>query len=343
VSPINPANTHQVREIEHPVPLLTCHYNSTGRFVFAGAQDSHLQRIDVATGEKTLLEGHESWVCTIAKAPDLLFSGDYTGRVIAWSVSEKEVVKKWSIEAHSQVVRSISVSPDGKWLATGGRDGKARLWSADTGERLREFSGHSGQIFATIFHPDGIHLVSAEREGNKLFQWDLNTGKKVREFDAADMSAYRRDEDIEWGGARGLAFDASGTTLACCGRHQYAGPATVLLYDWQSGKQTEKLVSEFKGIFYTLQFHPQGFLIAAAGDITVGELWFWKPGQEKALANIKTSGPSLSLDLHPDGQLLAVAQSQGGKSKPENGSLVFYDMRPNDKTEKQVTEATAKK
>jgi WD40 repeat protein len=336
VSPIDPVNTHQVKEFEHPAPLLTCQYDSTGRFVFAGARDNHLQRVDVATGGKILMEGHESWVCTMAKGPGLLFSGDYTGTVIAWSVSEKEVVKKWSIEAHPQVVRSISVSPDGKQLATAGRDGKVRLWSADTGERLREFSGHSGQVYATTFHPDGMYLVSAEREGNKLFQWDLTTGKKVREFDAGDMSAYRRYEDIEWGGARGLAFDAAGTILACCGRHNYAGPATVLLYDWKSGKQTEKLVSEFKGIFYTLQFHSQGFMIAAAGDITVGELWFWKPGQEKALANIKTSGPALGLDFHPDGHHLAIAQSQGGNSKPENGSLIFYDMRPDGKTEKEA-------
>jgi len=50
-------------------------------------------------------------------------------------------------------------------------------------------------------------------------------------------------EGIEWGGARGLAFDANGTSLACSGRHNHNGPATVLLYDWKIGKQTEKLAS----------------------------------------------------------------------------------------------------
>jgi hypothetical protein len=60
VSHIDPANTHQVKEVEHPTPLLTCQYDSTGRFVFAGAQDNYLQRIDVATGEKILMEGHEN-------------------------------------------------------------------------------------------------------------------------------------------------------------------------------------------------------------------------------------------------------------------------------------------
>ncbi|MFK5924683.1 MAG: hypothetical protein QM496_21105 [Verrucomicrobiota bacterium] len=324
---IDPSKTYQVKEVEHPAPLLTCQFDATGRFVFAGARDNHLQQIDVATGEKTLLDGHESWVCAIASAPQMIYSGDYTGRVIAWSLTGKGAVKKWDIEAHSQVLRSICVSPDGKQLATGARDGKVRLWSADTGERLNEFSDHSGQVFATIFHPDGRQLVSAEREGNQLFQWDLDTGEKVREFDAADLSAYRRFEDIEWGGARGLAFDAFGSRLACCGRHKYAGPASILLYDWKSGKQTEKLVSEFKGIFYRLQFHPNGFIIAAAGGITVGELCFWEPGEEKMLAKIETKGPAMSFDLHPNGALLAVAQSQGGKSKPENGSLVFYDMR----------------
>ena len=57
---VDPTKTRQVQELKHGSPLIGCRFDPTGRFVFAGAQDSTIQRWEVATGKKTSLAAQKS-------------------------------------------------------------------------------------------------------------------------------------------------------------------------------------------------------------------------------------------------------------------------------------------
>ena len=274
-----------------------------------------------------MLAGHDSWVVAMARAATGdLFTSDYIGHVICWSCESTRPRKKWSINAHQSSVRGLAVSQNGQWLATGDRDGKIRVWSTKDGKLQTEMSGHDGQVFAVAFHPNSERLVSADRapRSPQLKQWNVETGEHIRDYDAADVSAYRRGENIEWGGVRAVAVSADGSRLACSGRHKYAGPCCVLCFDWHSAKQVTKLQSEMKGVFSAIAFHPSGRLVASAAGITQGEIVIWDWEQETPLASIATAGPCLGLDLHPDGRQVAVAQSVGKRSYPEHGALGIY-------------------
>ncbi|MEC8929240.1 MAG: hypothetical protein VX705_08520 [Verrucomicrobiota bacterium] len=330
-----PAHTHLLKEHAHPTPVLSCAFDVEGSHAFAGARDEHLQCLELATGKKQLLAGHKSWVNRIVSAPGTLYTADYHGRVIRW----QDFKPMWNIAAHAVTVRGMAIHPDEGQLATGAKDGTVCLWNAKDGKRIREFTGHTGQVFATAWHPSGEHLLSAEREGNKIIQWNPKTGKTERELDARDLSAYRRGEDIEWGGPRGLAVDPVGKHIASCGRHKYAGKATVLLFDWETGNQTAKLESDLKGVFHTVYFHTAGFVVAAAGGQTSGAVYFWKSGESKLLAKLDTKGPAYDLALHPDGLQLALAHAQPGKTYPENGHFGLYSMTESPKkTQTEVGE-----
>jgi WD40 repeat protein len=353
---IEPKKTHLLKEFKHDAPLLMCKYDSTGRFVFAGGRDQLVHRWEIATGKKISLEGHETWVCAMAGWKSAICTADYAGRVICWSLAADLPKVKWKIEAHQGTVRSVAVSPDGELLATGGKDGKVRLWSTDTGKPVGELSGHAGQVYCVAFHPRGRHLASGDRFNQKptVRIWDVENQRETVKLDAVDLSAYRRGENVEWGGVRDLAFSPDGSTLACCGRHKYAGPATVLLFNHRTGKQTEKLVSTFKAIFNRVALHPNGFLIATGGAIKSGELWFWnstdeKPTIDKAettsandrepLATIELAGPASCFDLHPDGKQIVVAQSSGNSTYPDGGMVGLYAMA----TQESATEDDLKK
>ena len=43
----------------------------------------------------------------------------------------------------SGVVFAVAWSPDGKTLAIGSQDNSVKMWSAETGEYLNTFAGHS--------------------------------------------------------------------------------------------------------------------------------------------------------------------------------------------------------
>ena len=51
-------------------------------------------------------------------------------------------------------------SPDDRFVATAGIDGKIRLWNAETGAVTRELSGHVGTVWNLAWSPDGTRLAS---------------------------------------------------------------------------------------------------------------------------------------------------------------------------------------
>ena len=102
---------------------------------------------------------------------------------------------------------------------------------------------------ALRFIPDGRHLASGDRHSQRptVRIWDLKNQRETVKLDAGDLSAYRRGEDVEWGGVRDLAFSQDGSILACCGRHKYAGPATVLLFNFRTNKANGKARQHVQG------------------------------------------------------------------------------------------------
>ena len=318
-SPLDPTKTRQVQELKHGSPLLSCRFDSSGRFVFAGAQDSTIQRWDLASGAKAALSGHASWVRALAFVPGerLLIGGDYHGRVLAWPLEAEAPKPLWSIEAHDGWVRAAAVSPDGRLLATCGNDHLVKLWSAADGRLVRILAGHACHVYHVAFHPAGQHLVSADLKG-VVKDWDLARGVAPRVLDAAVLHKYDTGFRADIGGVRGMAFNSEGTLLACGGitdvTNAFAGVGKplVVLFDWGTGQRKQLLrpKEDFTGTAWGVAFHPAGFLVGAGGG-NGGALWFWKPEQAQAFHQVKLAQNARDLALHPDGRRLAVAQADG--------------------------------
>jgi len=75
---------------------------------------------------------------------------------------------------------------------------------------------------------------------------------------------------------------------------------------------------DFRGVAWDVAFHPEGFLIAVGGGGGGGALWFWHPHQERSFHTLKLPNSGRGFDLHPAGQLLAVAHA--------DKTLRLYDM-----------------
>jgi WD40 repeat protein len=227
----------------------------------------------------------------------------------------------------SCTIYALAASLDGKLFATGDRDGNIRVWQASDGKRLHEMQVDGLPVYGLAFHPDGQRLISADRQPKKprLKVWEFATGKEQRNIDVPQLSTYRRVEDIEWGGIRGMTISPDGNTLVACGSHEYSGPACALLFDLATGELKRKLTSTLKGFYYSAPFHAQGFLLTAGGDIGKGKLRTWDPSQDESIANINTPGPCTSLDIHPGGASYVLTQMVGKSSYPDSGSLTLHD------------------
>ena len=68
-----------------------------------------------------------------------------------------------TLTGHTDWVRSIDISPDGKMLASGSADKTVRLWDVETGEHLKTLTGHTEPLRAVRFSPDGLILASGSQ------------------------------------------------------------------------------------------------------------------------------------------------------------------------------------
>lgn len=325
---IDPTQSKIEAEYQHHSPLVSCAFDPTGRFVLAGGRDLSILCLDIAAKSTMELSGHETWVGSIVRSgTDFVLTADFAGVVIAWDCTGDKPQQRWKITAHASTIYALAVSPDGKLFATGDRDGNIRVWQVSDSQRLHEIRIEGHPVYGLIFHPDGQRLISADRQPKKprLKVWEFATGKEQRSIDVPQLSAYRRVEDIEWGGIRGIAISPDGNTLVACGSHEYSGPACALLFDIATGELKRKLTSTLKGFYYSAQFHAQGFLLTAGGDIGKGELRSWDPTQDASIANVNTPGPCTSLDIHPSGASCVLTQMIGKSSYPDSGSLTLQE------------------
>jgi WD40 repeat protein len=312
--PLTPSRTRLRLELRHTSPLLSCRFDPTGRFVFAGAQDNTIQRWDLAGQTRVALAGHHSWVRGLAfhAAGNKLLSADYNGRVLVWAADAANPRPEQTIDAHRGWVRAVVVSPDGRQFATCGNDNLVKLWNFADFALVREFEGHTCHVYNIAFHPTGRHLVSADLRGN-VKQWDLQSGNEARSLDATVLFRHDPTFRADHGGIRSMAFNADGSLLACAGitnvSNAFAGignPA-VVLFNWQTGQRTQVLRVQpaFQGTAWGVVFHASGTILAA-GAGAGGGLWFWRPDQQNTIHAMALPNNARDLDLHADGRRLAI-------------------------------------
>ncbi|KAF5658363.1 G-protein beta WD-40 repeat-containing protein [Fusarium heterosporum] len=77
-----------------------------------------------------------------------------------------------TLEGHSGTVKSLSYSPDGKFLASASDDRTVRVWNATSGTHLTTFEGHTKAIWGVKYSPDGLFLASRSAD-HTVRIWDM--------------------------------------------------------------------------------------------------------------------------------------------------------------------------
>jgi WD40 repeat protein/tRNA A-37 threonylcarbamoyl transferase component Bud32/tetratricopeptide (TPR) repeat protein len=208
--------------------------------------------------------------------------------------------------------RGVALSPDGKWVVSGGDTYTTRFWDSASGKVTHEL----GEKFRPVwleFSPDARLLVSVGwypgTSTNTAKLWDAATGKEIQE-----LIRYTG------GGRHGVAtFSPDGQWLALAVSIARAGnPVAVTLWDARARPrkrvQTLRVVSTEAG---HLAFSPDSRRLAYVGlspraaqsNTPVGELKIWQTDTADLLLSVEDLPvvPYGMVTFSPDGKQLAFA------------------------------------
>jgi WD40 repeat protein len=154
----------------------------------------------------------------------------------------------FSLDGHSDKVRSAILSPDDSQIVTVSDDHSARLWNARDGKLLRSITADdAGALESATFTRDGKRVAIGAGNGLVLI-WDLQTGelRKLTGLDAgySDTVAFSPDEALV--ASPSLGSGEFGIWSVETGR---------LLLKWKDPRR----------YFYTVAFSADGRRLVAAG------------------------------------------------------------------------------
>jgi WD40 repeat protein len=273
--------------LSHASQVRTALFSPNGKLVLTGARDGTARLWQVPEGAsfgpmlshvtETLPPGREVWIVAAAFSPD--------SQIVATATQETQMVDQqrrfvggevrlWRVEtgellvpplAHRGPVKTLSFSPDGRLLLTGGFSvesvlkkrptvGEARLWDVATGMQIGPVLDHNGPIWSAAFSNSGRLVVTGGETGYAKF-WLTATAQRIG-------TAYAS------GNARRVTMGPDGKTVVI--GHTYT-PAMAELWEIPSGFGTVFAPLHKKKI-QALVYSPDG-KFAASSDDDSAQLW----------------------------------------------------------------------
>ena len=257
--------------------------------------------------------------------------------VLAQGINWVKEQNRWL--GHTDAIQTVSFSPDGEILATGGYDKIVKLWNQD-GSFLQELSGHKDAIRNISFSSDGEMIATASLDGTVILwkkqgeDWTkipqtlllsqdspcysislsgkedliaagLENGKiKLLTKEGKTITTLTGHQGI----VRSLSFSPDGQTLASGSADQ-----TIILWkrkninQWSAKTKLKQLKHNHE--VYSVSFSPDGQTLASASLDKTVRLWNLDGTPKSAPLKGHKSGV-LSVSFSPDGQILASASEE---------------------------------
>ena len=237
---------------QHNRPVRAVAFSSTGRHV-ASAAGTDIHVWDYESGNtESILSDHETDVTSIVYNPatDELLSASEDGLIFAWG---EDRTLRWERKHPERSATCLSVSSDGRYLASGGTDGTIVLWDAENGRELKRLEGHSHWVRSLAFADRNQALLSVGAD-ETVRRWNINTGQQ-------DWVKNRSTP------LRAVSSSSDGKLFASSGVN-----AIISVGETKSGAEIVALQGHRKTV-RALAFHDDGkFFVSAGGD----EIKIWK-------------------------------------------------------------------
>lgn len=285
------------RDANITVELRRNRLQAQGRYFRSCAHNAH--RLDGAAvaAEGRSMGGHDLSVTCVALSSDerTIYSGSKDNSVVQWDAEtgQKVVLRpKWSREqaavqggsrkknqSHCSEVLSVAVTCDNKYLVSGGRDCKIRVFDTRIGEEIKVLSGHRDAVTSLCFQTGGSASAAAAATGSSsssvyaLFSGSLD--RCVKHWDLSEMGYI----ETLFGHQDGVNCVVSGVD----GNRPLTGGSDHSVRLWRVQEESHLVYRGQRSIVDTLCALTQESFVS--GDEN-GSVCLWKVSQKRPMVEI---------------------------------------------------------
>jgi WD40 repeat protein len=237
--------------------------NFFSNMLASGGHDKliHLWKISQSVTHLKTLKGHEDIVTVVCFGLEgLLYSGSVDKTIRCWKCDDGSCLM--IIGYHPDMVTTLRVSVDDKYIISGCYDGVVRFWENPKAKKLLRYKsiGHNGSVICLCFNNSG-NLLATGAWDNTVYIWSVETGLILNKLSAhVDMVTC-------------LKFDNDDTYLASGGKD-----SLIVVWDLVTVKPAQTLkghTDKVTGLFFILRTSK---LVSTSWDKTI-RIWDWKKNE----------------------------------------------------------------
>jgi len=196
--------------LAHDGPLSSLAFSPDGTLLASGGQDNRVKmwRVEgwkaaytIHGPDKQSETGQSVFALAFAADGHTLAIGGDAGTILL--VDPRSGLPRFSLHGHTDTVRGLDFTPDGKTLVSMSSDNSVRCWDLASRRETQRLAGHATQVYCGLITANGNAVVSGAQNGSIL----VHEAVSLQEADARDYVGAPYQAEAQ---ARRDVLDAAG-------------------------------------------------------------------------------------------------------------------------------------